>query len=780
MTANKQKIKILMPTLHYYPVIGGFEIFSRNIARIISRENEFYVVCGKVAGEPSKTSKGNLKIIRTGFWRLRNLSRSSALYILTTFICVLYRSLFLVWLKKIDLLHCQGFISGFVGLSVKIFFRVPYVITIQSADYAIYHPKFSRGWMVRVKLYLEKIVFSGAAARHAVSNDLVAYYAKLGLKDGLMVPNGVDRDMFKPAIDRMSLRKKLGFMTDNLIICVSRLEHKNGTHDLIGAARLLKKNLADFKLIIIGRGTEEKKLKKMAADFGLEQNVVFLGDIRHSDLPNYLAASDVFVRPALAEGFGIAFIEAMAAGVAVVGTTVGGIADFLFHERTGLVAKAGDAQSVKEQIFRLVSDRQLKDRVEQEAAKMVAEKYDWDAIAKKISEIYMSAIRKKRVLVVSGIFPPDIGGPATFLVNLAEDLVSKGLKICVLTFGKKEPAKKYRFFVKKVSRSWIQPVRTMMFFFKAIICAPAHDIFYILDVYSSGMAGFAAAKITRKKTIIRFVGDSAWEYAVSRGMTKCDLMDFQKEKSPWRVNIRKKLRGTMLRRSDAVVVASEYLKKIVLAIGTDERRILIINSSVDFLEVEFNRLPAKSESKNKLGLSGAVILSAARLAPWKGMDVLIRAFSAVANENAEAKLVILGEGAQYGNLEKLIKDLGLSKRAVLIGKVSRDKMFEYLNAADIFALNTNYEGMSHTILEAMRLGLPIVTTNAGGNPETIENGVSGILVDYNDEKSMADAINKLFKDKILAFALGQSAKNKVKSFDWPTVIEKTVQLIRKI
>ena len=164
---------------------------------------------------------------------------------------------------------------------------------------------------------------------------------------------------------------------------MSRLVKKNGVEDIIKAAQDLR-----FKLLIIGKGEQEEYLKDLTKKLNLEDNVLFLGEVSHKDLPQYLWISDVFVRPSLSEGLGNAFLEAMAAGVPAIGTKVGGIPDFLREGETGLFCEVQNPKSITEKIKTLLKDENLRLRLIENGRKLVEEKYSWDFIALEMKNIF--------------------------------------------------------------------------------------------------------------------------------------------------------------------------------------------------------------------------------------------------------------------------------------------------------------------------------------------------------------------------------------------------------
>jgi len=139
---------------------------------------------------------------------------------------------------------------------------------------------------------------------------------------------------------------------------------------------------------VLGEGPEEENLRFLAEELGLQERVHFLGNVPYEALPAYLHGSDIFLRPSRSEGMGNSFIEAMAAGLPVIATQVGGIADFLFDpvrnpERapTGFAVDADDVSQVAQAIERIRSTPDLVARVKEHAARMVTERYDWNIIA---------------------------------------------------------------------------------------------------------------------------------------------------------------------------------------------------------------------------------------------------------------------------------------------------------------------------------------------------------------------------------------------------------------
>ena len=384
---------------------------------------------------------------------------------------------------------------------------------------------------------------------------------------------------------------------------------------------------------------------------------------------------------------------------------------------------------------------------------------------------------KKRILILTGIFPPDIGGPATQLDALSRELIKNGYQVKVLTFGEKE--KEYPYLVKKVSNSWPFPLKRFFYLANGLSLGFKSDILYNQDLYTSGLTALILKKFLRKPLVTRFVGDSAWEKASSRGWTSDDIFTFQDKKYSWKIELYKKIRKKILSNSDRIIVVSHFLENLVGKIGVNTEKVKVIYNSIDFLEVDFD-LKSKEELKNNFGFKSIVILTIARLTPWKGVDMLIEIMPELVKKYDKINLVVVGQGKELDKLKRLSQSLSLEKIVLFRGKLNRQDTMDHLKAADLFVLNTNYEGMSHCLLEAMKTKTPIITTKAGGNPETIKDKQTGLLVDYRDKNQWLEAINMVLDDNLLAEKLTSQAEDDLKRFSWSNLVDQTVSIFRSL
>ncbi len=242
----------------------------------------------------------------------------------------------------------------------------PYILTIQDGD--PFSRVFSR-WFIWIFKPLLVYGFRRAARVQAISTFLAKWS---GRGDAIVIPNGVDIERF------LNPKSKILNPDAVVLITISRLVPKNGVNDIIEAMRYLPENI---KLKIIGSGPLEKSLKLKVTSLQLGNRVEFLGLIPYDKIHENLYGADIFIRPSLSEGQGVAFIEAMAAGLPVIATPVGGIPDFLKDGETGLFCNVNDPKSIATKVMEYINNPGLASGIRERAGRMVREKYDWNLIA---------------------------------------------------------------------------------------------------------------------------------------------------------------------------------------------------------------------------------------------------------------------------------------------------------------------------------------------------------------------------------------------------------------
>ena len=172
------------------------------------------------------------------------------------------------------------------------------------------------------------------------------------------------------------------------------------------------------------------------------------------------------------------------------------------------------------------------------------------------------------------------------------------------------------------------------------------------------------------------------------------------------------------------------------------------------------------------------IISVARLFPQKNQEMMIRAFAKIAEKYPDWKLVIYGEGPLRDSLQFTVYSLQLSERVLLPGRT--EHVFDELRKSKIFCLSSDYEGMSNSMIEAICVGLPVVSTKVSGTDELIEDGVNGLLVDIGDEQGMTDALEKLIQNEELMKKMGEANREKASLFHIDTIMNEWLGLIGQV
>ena len=202
-------------------------------------------------------------------------------------------------------------------------------------------------------------------------------------------------------------------------------------------------------------------------------------------------------------------------------------------------------------------------------------------------------------------------------------------------------------------------------------------------------------------------------------------------------------------------------------------------TSVIFNPVSLTPSPSpKGEGSGKSEEKMNRIISVARLFPQKNQEMMIRAFAKIVNEHSEWELVIYGEGPLRDKLEDLVFSLNLQEKVLLPGRT--DSVFEKLQKSKIFCLSSDYEGMSNSMIEAICVGLPIVSTKVSGTDELIMDGVNGLLVNIGDEQGMTDALEKLIQDEKMMKQMGEANRKKASLFQIDNIVNEWMELINKV
>jgi glycosyltransferase involved in cell wall biosynthesis len=383
-----------------------------------------------------------------------------------------------------------------------------------------------------------------------------------------------------------------------------------------------------------------------------------------------------------------------------------------------------------------------------------------------------------KICVVTGTFHPEIGGPPTYLYHLLPALVERGHEITVVTYGDVAQEFEYPYRVVRVSRRRSIPVRLLQFTRQVWRAAQDCDLIF---VNGYGLPPAMVNLWLRKPMAIKLVGDFAWEYAVRHSLVDSgeDIEDFQRRRHGFVVRVVQTLQRWCVNRAQTVIVPSRYLAGMVQGWGVPPKKLRVIYNAVDLLA--YDSLPGREDARRELDLNGRIILTVARLAPWKGVDRLIAILPHVRELVPEANLVVVGDGPERTNLERLARQTGMPHAVHFVGQVPQERVVLYLRAADLFVLYSGYEGLPHIILEAMLAGTPVVASAKGGIPEVVEDGVTGRLVSWGDDAQLRDALLKALSDPVEVASWAERARERTeRDFSWAGLVERTALLLYQV
>lgn len=352
-----------------------------------------------------------------------------------------------------------------------------------------------------------------------------------------------------------------------------------------------------------------------------------------------------------------------------------------------------------------------------------------------------------RVLVVSGIWPPDVGGPASHAPDVASFLVERGHSVHVLTTAAAEPAPQ-RYPVTWLSRRIPKGALHVRTGLEIARLARNADV-----VYTTGMFGRSAggAALARRPYVLKLTADPAFERARRRGMIEGDVDEFQRARVGPGIRALRIARDTELRNAAHVFTPSAYLRELAIGWGVDAERVTVLpNPSPPLPE-----LPARAELRTSFAMNGPTLAFAGRLTAQKSLDVALAAVGAVDG----VALVIAGEGDQRARLEAIAGD-----RVSFIGPQPRRRVVELFAAADASVLSSTWENFPHTVVEALAVGTPVIATTTGGVAEIVTDGDNGLLVPPGDAGALAAAIERYFEDDALRERLRERAKPSVERF----------------
>ena len=345
-----------------------------------------------------------------------------------------------------------------------------------------------------------------------------------------------------------------------------------------------------------------------------------------------------------------------------------------------------------------------------------------------------------------GIFPPDIGGPATFVPKIAkyfQDELNYEIEILTLSDNKNSNIND-DFSVKRIDRNLPIIYRWLKTIFTIYKLGKNKDLIFVNGL---GTEATIANIFLKKKIIRKIVGDPVWERAYSKAKISESFDEFQVKNYGFSISFQKKVRSFSIKKTDIVVTPSQHLKNFILNLGF-KNKIEIINNGVFIPE----------ENTNIFTNDQINITIVSRLVSHKNIEKIIKAISDL--NSPLINLNIIGDGPELNQLQKISLESNNKDNIIFHGKLNRDDINHIFLKSDIYIQASNYEGLPHSLLEAMSYGIPVLCTPVGECKEILGNEDRGYILDLPVSKNnIKSKISQIIGEKDIANKKGERGKD---------------------
>jgi N-acetyl-alpha-D-glucosaminyl L-malate synthase BshA len=355
--------------------LAGAEIAAYNIARHLARKGyKVHVITSLDEGLPKESVEQGFHVHRVGFPKIKFLG------------IAIFRLKVLLTLRRVnpDTVHGHGTGISLSGFLAKKVLGKPYLVWRRGIDIGL------GGLFTRT---LSRLVLKNADAVIALTEDMKREIQTVINREVFVIPNGIDFERFQN-LSRDKIRYKLQARVDErLVVFVGRFRPEKGVRYLIEAMEIIRRKSQNARLILVGEGPEEEDLKRLVEQLNLRDCVDFLGQVPNEEVPQYMAASDVFVLPSLAEGFPNVILEAMASGLAIVACRVSGLPEIVEDGGNGFLVESKNPEQIAEKVLLLLGNDELRERISKNN-KEKAKGYSWESVVERLEEVYLKTSRK--------------------------------------------------------------------------------------------------------------------------------------------------------------------------------------------------------------------------------------------------------------------------------------------------------------------------------------------------------------------------------------------------
>ncbi|MCW8801928.1 MAG: glycosyltransferase family 4 protein [Candidatus Bathyarchaeota archaeon] len=293
-----------------------------------------------------------------------------------------------------DVMHVHDWLAAFSGISFKHYLKKPIVLTMHSTEVGraqgLHSPdSFSINGIEWWATYeADRVIVCSHSMKEEICNHFNLPREKVDI-----IPNAIDASNYEIPVDRGAVRQRYGIgWGEKLILCVGRLVPQKGVEYFIRAIPLIAKKYPEAKFIIVGEGWSRDLLEAEAQASGYANKIAFTGFASDKQVIELMTSADVLVVPSIYEPFGIVALEGMATGVPVVASQVGGLAEVIDHDKTGVFVYPRSPESLAWGIDKVLSDPDHAKMLTKNAKEKLHKAYSWEAVAMKTVEVYKKVV----------------------------------------------------------------------------------------------------------------------------------------------------------------------------------------------------------------------------------------------------------------------------------------------------------------------------------------------------------------------------------------------------
>ncbi|MGI9194121.1 MAG: glycosyltransferase family 4 protein [Actinomycetota bacterium] len=369
-----------------------------------------------------------------------------------------------------------------------------------------------------------------------------------------------------------------------------------------------------------------------------------------------------------------------------------------------------------------------------------------------------------KLALLTGIFPPDIGGPATHARNVADEFRRRGHTVTVFTLWD-DPRWFRAAGIVRYPRHWPWWLRSPLLTFSMVRHRGAYDV-----IYATGLHPVAAmaSKISRRPWVAKVVGDPVWERGRRLGLADPDFEKFQiaAKTSGARIKAMRMVRNTSLKTAAAITAPSESLAGIAAKWTGEENKVSVIRNGVRFAV-------AAPKPAHEHGHKAVFV---GRLIELKRVGLILEAL----DQADRWSLEIIGDGPDRSALEEKSVALGLANRVKFLGTLSNSEVLTSLRAADILVLASRIEGLPHVAVEAQAMGTPTVAPRVGGLPELVTDGVTGLLIEPFDADNLVTGLLRLEREPELLRAMSNGCLKAAPEWTFDQAANQLEELLKRV